>query len=474
MNQHLTLRELPGVDTFIEHPIISELIEQYGRELTIYTVRALLDNARKKILNGETVVSVDNLAADIKEMITALQSPSLNHVINATGIVLHTNLGRAPMGQGVVNEVARACDSYCNLEYDTNRQTRGERNVHVEHTLQVLTHAESALVINNNAAGLILTLNALAKNREVLVSRGELVEIGGSFRLPEIMDASGAIMVEVGTTNRTRVADYAAAVNKNTALILKVHKSNFTTTGFTEEAEIKDLVELAHSHNISLAYDIGSGLLSHIDGLDLESEPNIQSAVQSGCDLVLFSCDKLLAGPQAGAIVGRQDVISILMASPLRRALRVGKLTLAALSFVLRQWMSPETARNIPAIRMLMRNGTELKRMADELATQFRKDNVDCRVIESTGQYGGGTMPGATLDGFAVQIEFPGNSANANALYSEQLFRLLLAQRIPVLSVLRQGRLLIDVRTLQEKEMEYLIAVVGKAFHQIMDQPGEK
>ena len=468
MKEHLTLRDLPGVDKFIKHPVISHLAKRYGRESTIHTIHTVLDHARKEIANGKSSIrSIDDLAANVSEIINNLHTPSLKQVVNATGIVLHTNLGRAPLGSDIIHEITKHCTAYSNLEFDTNIRKRGERNIHVEELFKVLTHAESALVVNNNAAALILTLNALAKDKEVIVSRGELIEIGGSFRLPDIIATAGTKMIEVGTTNKTRTTDYAAAINENTALILKVHKSNFTTNGFTEEAEITELAELARKNDLPLVYDIGSGLLNKIDDLDLGSEPDVKSAIHNGADIVMFSCDKIISGPQAGAIVGKKDLMSIIMKSPLRRALRVGKLTLAALSFVLRQWLSPETVKNIPAIKMLTKNKHDLKTTANQLEAQLQKKNVNCHITKSTGQYGGGTMPHLKLDSFAIEIDFPCEDSKEKVLCAERMFKQLLKQEIPVLCILRHGRLVIDVLTLQEDDHEYLLTIIEKIFHQI-------
>ena len=462
MNNKSALRTLPGVDKLIAHPDITILIQQHGKQIVTQMIRVAIEQMRTDILNDKAASSTEDLITTITKMVQHAESPSLYPVINATGIVLHTNLGRAPLGSELMNELTESCLSYSNLEFNTSTQKRGERNVHVEELLKILTNTEAAMVVNNNASSLILTLNALANKKEVIVSRGELIEIGGSFRLPAIMEASGTIMVEVGTTNRTRTSDYAAAITENTALILKVHKSNFFTEGFTEEAPIKELADLAHKHKLPMAYDLGSGLLDKIDGLDLNDEPTVKSALQAGADLIMFSCDKILSGPQAGAIVGKKPLIDTIAKSPLRRALRVGKLTIAALSFTLRQWMSPETIRNIPSIKMMLQNQDELKLAADNLQAKLAESKVPCHIIESTGRYGGGSMPHLTLDSYAIQIDFPG-SKKEQAKLAEQLFEQLLKEPTPILGILRQGKFLLDVLTLQRCDFSTIVASVKSA-----------
>ena len=463
MNKQSALRTLPGVDKLIAHPNIMPVIEQHGINIVTQMIRKALEQARIGILSGRETKPPDELVSTILSMVQHAESPSLYPVINATGIVLHTNLGRAPLGTEVMNELVNSCGAYSNLEFNTTTQKRGERNVHVEELLKILTNTEAAMVVNNNASSLILTLNALANKKEVIVSRGELIEIGGSFRLPEIMEASGAIMIEVGTTNRTRTADYANAITENTALILKVHKSNFFTEGFIEEAPIKELADLAHSHNIPMAYDLGSGLLDKIEGLILGNEPNVKSSLQAGADLVMFSCDKILSGPQAGSIVGRKSLMDIIAKSPLRRALRVGKLTIAALSFTLRQWMSPETRKKIPSIAMMLQTEAELKIKAEKLQKELITHNIPCRIIKSIGQYGGGSMPHLELDSFAVQVDFQDGTKKEQTERAEKIFATLLKETIPILGILRQGKFLLDVLTLQKKNFSTIASSIKSA-----------
>ncbi len=464
MNKQSTLQTLPGVDTLIVHLEITPLIELYGRKIVTQIVRTILDQERTNIINDNVPNSLEMLISEITTMIKQVTLPSLQPVINATGIVLHTNLGRAPLGNDLIKELAASCGFYSNLEFNTKTGKRGERNIHVETLLKTLTNSEAAMVVNNNASSLILTLNALANKKEVIVSRGELIEIGGSFRLPEIMEASGAIMVEVGTTNRTRAKDYENAITDNTALILKVHKSNFFTTGFTEEATTKELAELAHKHNLPMAYDLGSGLLDKINGLELGDEPSVKSSLKAGADIIMFSCDKILSGPQAGAIIGRKRLLDIIAKSPLRRALRVGKLTLAALSFTLRQWMSPNTIKNIPSIKMMQQTQEELKLSAENLQKELTKKNIPCNIIKSSGQYGGGSIPHMKLNSFAIQINFNDDTKAKRVAMAEKMFKQLLKEQPPILGILRQGEFLLDVLTIQKEDHKTITNYIEKHF----------
>ncbi len=454
MNKQDALRLLPGVDKLIGSPELMPLIEQYGRSIVTNIIRMVLEQIRGDILNGKQ--PPDNIINEIIKFIRLSQSPSLYPVINATGIILHTNLGRAPLGHELISELTNTCTAYTNLEFDTASCRRGERNVHAEELLRILTRTESATIVNNNAASLLLVLNALAKDREVIISRGELIEIGGSFRLPEIMAAAGAVMVEVGTTNRTRIADYENAITENTGLILKVHKSNFYTRGFTEEASIKELAKLAHKNNIPMIYDLGSGLPDKIQGLDLNDEPTTKSALDAGADIVMFSCDKILSGPQAGAIVGKKELLDIIKKSPLRRTLRVGKLTLAALSYTLRQWMSPEKIRKIPSIAMMLQTDEELRQKAEELQATLSANNINSTIVKSTGQYGGGSMPHLELKSYAVQIDFAVSGRKQKEEKAEEMFAALARNSPSILGILRKGNLLFDVLTLNRQDFSVI------------------
>ncbi|MFH2034091.1 MAG: L-seryl-tRNA(Sec) selenium transferase, partial [Candidatus Margulisiibacteriota bacterium] len=318
------LRKLPGVDVLLNEASVKELAAAHGIELVTYAARNTINSAREKILNGSPQI---DLVSEVKNLIEKISKPSLKPVINATGIILHTNLGRAPLSFEPIR-------GYCNLEFDLETGKRGKREAHLKAPLKYITGAEDTLVVNNNAAAIVLILNTLASGKEVIISRGELIEIGGSFRINEIMASAGVKMVEVGTTNKTRLSDYENAVTENTALIFKAHKSNYSIKGFSEEVGIKELAEFSRKKGIPFVYDIGSGLLRKPKNLNLEGEPDVRSALKDGAYLVCFSGDKLLGGPQAGIIAGKKELISKLAKAPLMRALRVGKMTIAGLSAV--------------------------------------------------------------------------------------------------------------------------------------------
>jgi L-seryl-tRNA(Ser) seleniumtransferase len=359
-------------------------------------------------------------------------------VLNATGVIVHTNLGRAPLPRAALDRVVEAARGYSNLEYDLTAGTRGSRQHHVGSILSRLTGAEAAIVVNNNAGAMLLALAALAEGREVLVSRGELIEIGDGFRIPDVLARSGARLVEVGTTNRTRAADYEQAVRAETALLLRVHQSNFRVVGFTEQPTVPELVAVAQRHTLPLLDDLGSGAL-----LDLSDEPTVRGALGDGADLVCFSGDKLLGGPQAGVVVGRAELIDKLRRHPLHRALRIDKLGLAALEGTLLLYLEPDRAlHEIPVLRMLHEDATVVRARAERLATAVGGD-----VEETVGRVGGGALPLTELPSFACAID-------------EELAEPLRRQEPPVIGIVRDGRLLLDCRTLADDDVDEVAAAV--------------
>jgi L-seryl-tRNA(Ser) seleniumtransferase len=447
---------MPAVGELVHLPAVQTLIEKYGRSVVTYAIRRALDEKRSQMMHQETPASFsgEELIERSVSHIERIMKPGLKPVINATGIILHTNLGRALLGRKMLADIEPVICNYSNLEFDLETGQRGDRNTHLSELLRFLTGAEDSIVVNNNAAALVLTLSTLAKRREVIISRGELIEIGGSFRLPEIMRTSGAKMIEVGTTNRTRPSDYENAITPRTAMILKAHTSNYALQGFTEDVSVKELAGLAARHNLPLLYDIGSGLLCKPQGLSLAKEPDIHSALADGADLVCFSCDKLLGGPQAGVIAGRTELIRKLAKAPLMRALRVGKLTLAALESACRNYLSKDRLlQNNPTFSMLERSPRELTRLADQLAQRMTQAGLDVSVVDSPGQSGGGTLPDVSLPGKAVALVFP---KKQRARLVKETARELLRLERPVLSVLRNGQLLFDVRTLYEEDFSYI------------------
>jgi len=454
------LRRIPSVSKVLEHPTVVELTERCGHPLVTYAVRATIERVRHEILDGQRAdCSAEQVVLGVRRVVRSIRGRSLRPVINATGVILHTNLGRAPLARSVADEIAETAAGYSNLEFDLERGRRGRRSAHVVEILRFLTGSEDAVVTNNNAAAILLALTTLARDREVVVSRGELIEIGGSFRIPEIMAASGARMVEVGATNRTRPADYEAAIGPETAILFKAHKSNYAITGFTEEASVAELAALAHAHGLIMVYDIGSGLLRRLPDLPLGAEPDAHSAITAGADLVTFSCDKLLGGPQAGIAAGKGELVAQLAKAPLMRALRVGKLTLAGLSSVCRAALNDEDllAAN-PALSMLARNKDELTRLAASLLGELENRGVAGRIVESTGQPGGGSLPEVRIPSVAVELLPPDGPPKQRQTFAEAAFAGLLRQDPPVLGVLREGRLLLDVMAVFEHDIPSVAA----------------
>jgi len=450
MNEEI--QKIPGVDKLLKFKEIQSLSSRYGIEHVTFIIREVLTIKRKKVLAGTETVEIAEIIRNITDELKQIHKRSLVEVINATGIVLHTNLGRARLGKFILNELEPIVSGYSNLEFDLKSGRRGQRNSHTNELLKYITQAEDAVVVNNNAAAVMLILKTFAEGKEVIVSRGELIEIGGSFRIPEIMAASGCKMVEVGTTNRTKLADYEKVINQNTAMIFKAHKSNYFIDGFTEEADLHELSELAKKRDILFTYDLGSGLLRKPAGLPLEQEPDVQSSIKAGCDIVSFSGDKLLGGPQAGIIAGRSEYIRQIAKAPMMRALRVGKMTITALSTVMRFYLNDkELLSKVPIFEMLNRKQSELKDLAEKLSSDFNKYNIKTEIKNSRAQCGGGTLPQLKIDSLAVKIVHENNRK-----YAEKIHQKLLGLEKPILGVLREGELLFDVLTISEKDISYI------------------
>jgi L-seryl-tRNA(Ser) seleniumtransferase len=427
-----SLRSLPSVDRLLADPRLAGV----PRPLALAAARAALERARDGIRAGEG--PGDLVEATLAELASAAR-PSLRRVLNATGVLVHTNLGRAPLAPAALARVAEVGGGYSNLEYDLERGARGSRQDHLGDLLARLTGAEAALVVNNNAAAVMLALAALAEGREVLVSRGELIEIGDGFRIPDVLTRSGARLVEVGTTNRTRAADYERAIGPETALLLRVHQSNFRVVGFTEQPGIADLAAVARAAGLPLVDDLGSGALFAVGD---ESTPT--ASLEAGADVVCFSGDKLLGGPQAGILVGRADLIERLRRHPLQRALRADKLTLAALEGTLALALDPERARaEVPVLRMLAEPPEAVRARADRLAAATGGE-----VEETVARVGGGALPLAELPSFACAVE-------------EELFGPLRTGEPPVVGIVRDGRLLLDARALADGEVDEVAAAVA-------------
>jgi L-seryl-tRNA(Ser) seleniumtransferase len=430
----MELRDLPSVDELAR----DRRLAGESQPLAVEAARGALARAREEIAAGRD--PGDLVESALREL-EAAQAPSLRRVLNATGVIVHTNLGRAPLPEVALTRALEVGRGYSNLEYDLSAGGRGSRQDHVAAILRRLTAAEGALVVNNNAAAVMLALAALAEGREVLVSRGELIEIGDGFRIPDVLARSGALLQEVGTTNRTRAADYERAIGPETAVLLRVHQSNFRVVGFTEQPSVADLAAVARLHGLPLVDDLGSGVLVH-----LEDEPSAKESLAAGADLVCFSGDKLLGGPQAGIVVGRADLIGALRRHPLQRALRADKLTLAALEGTLGLYLEPERAlREVPVLRMLHESLEAVRARAERVARA-----VGGEVEETVGRVGGGALPLTELPSFACAVE-------------EELAPKLRETDPAVVGVLRDGRLLLDCRTLGDSEADEVAAAVANA-----------
>jgi len=446
------LRKLPSVDRILQLNRIQELLGRYGRDLVVTAIRETLDDVRAEIMAGSPCPDQEALVDRATRQVHALMRPTLQTVINATGVVLHTNLGRAPLSNATLLAMQEAGKYYSNLEYDLEVGKRGSRYVHAESLLCRLTGAEAALLVNNNAGAVLLILSALARGREVIISRGQLVEIGGGFRIPEVMAQSGAHLVEVGTTNRTYIRDYAAAITENTALLMRVHTSNFTLTGFTHSASLPEMVELARQHGLLVVDDLGSGTLIDTEPFGLAHEPMVQESLAAGADLVSFSGDKLLGGPQAGIIVGRRELIAELRRFPLTRALRVDKTAIAGVQANLIHYLTGRAIEEIPIWRMIAMPIVELEERGGNLVERLRAAGLDAQLIDGHSAIGGGSLPGQTLPTKLVALE--------TSLATEWAARLRRGQP-PVVARIERDHLLLDLRTVLPEQDEDLFRALS-------------
>jgi len=456
------LRAIPPVDRLLEEPLIRALRGQYAEELLKRMVRTALDELRQEIRAGQAAQGDCEPQAVAERVVRVARDrlgSKLRKVINATGVIVHTNLGRSPLPQRVVERIAQAALSYSNLEYNLDQGRRGERNAHLRLLMQELTGAEATLAVNNNAAAVLLALSSLAAGKEVVVSRGELIEIGGSFRIPDVMTRSGAILREVGTTNRTHPRDYLEAINENTALILKVHTSNYRIVGFTREVTLEELAVMGRAKGIPTMMDLGSGCLIDLSAYGLE-EDTVQEVLASGIDVVSFSGDKLLGGPQAGILAGRRELIEKMRTNPLARALRMDKLTLAALEATLEEYARPEGPTGaIPTLEMITRPQEKLEQTASHLATTIRDrvaDLAEVTIAAGVGRVGGGALPMSDLPGPRVAIR----PKSTSAAHVEQRLRTGVP---PVITVVHEDQVLMDPRTLLHDDAELLPDLVKRA-----------
>ncbi|SHE44797.1 L-seryl-tRNA(Sec) selenium transferase [Caloramator proteoclasticus] len=445
------LSSLPKVDVLLNEKRIKVFLDKFPRNYVLDVIRTVVDSYRKRILSGNIQeIDIEEIIRDICNQLEINYRPSLRRVINATGTVIHTNLGRAPISKYALEQVMEIGERYNNLEYNLDEGKRGSRYSHVEHIICKLTGAEAAMVVNNNAAAVLLVLSTIAKNKEVIVSRGQLVEIGGSFRIPLVMEQSGAILKEIGTTNRTHLYDYECAINENTAALLKVHQSNYRILGFTEEVSLDELVVLKEKYKLPLIEDIGSGVLIDLSKYGLNYEPTVQNSIKKGVDVVTFSGDKLLGGPQAGIIVGKKELIQRMKKNQLTRALRIDKFTLAALEATLNLYLDEERAvKDIPILNMLTLDYEELRRRANKLLRilkrAIKEDRAKITVREDYSTVGGGAMPLEIIPTFAVFIE-PKNKK------VEKIEEELRKCQIPVVVRVGRNSIILDVRTLFEDD----------------------
>ncbi len=452
-------RHLPSLDSLLARPDLAPLIAEFGRESVRDQARALLDQVRAAIRTGEAPPDEAAISARLHEQVRRTLAPTLIPVINATGVIVHTNLGRALLSEAAQHAMLTVARSYSNLEYDLNAGKRGSRYVHAEALLCRLTGAEAALVVNNNAAAVNLTLRALAAGQEVVISRGELVQIGGGFRIPDILAQSGATLVEVGTTNRTALTDYENALTENTGLLLKVHQSNYRIIGFTEEAPVADLVALARSHRppLTVMHDLGSGTLLDTRPYGLAYEPTVQDSIAAGADVVTFSGDKLLGGPQAGIILGQKALIAQLKRHPLTRAFRVDKTTLAALQATLMAYLRGTASEEIPVWRMISVSPDELAKRARAWAAAL--DDVGARIEMTPGvsMVGGGSLPEQTLSTTLLTLR---------TAHPQRLLAALRAQTPPVIARVQDQGVAFDPRTVLPEQDHTMLAAIRRAWRE--------
>lgn len=452
-------RRLPGVDNILDQPDIRELAESLPRFLLLKAARLTLEGLRVEIGamkkgDEEPDLSMDRILGLVRAKAGELNQPNYRRLINATGVIIHTNLGRSPLALKAMEAVELAGKNYSNLEFDVKTGRRGSRYSHVEELLCDLTGAEAGLVVNNNAAAVLLVLQSLGKGKEVIVSRGELVEIGGSFRIPDVMAASGAIMKEVGATNKTHLKDYARAITEDSAILMKVHQSNFHMVGFTEAVDIADLVNLGREKGLVVVEDLGSGALIDLSRFGLKKEPTVQETISAGVDIVTFSGDKLLGGPQAGLILGKKDIIDQIKAHPLNRALRIDKFTLASLEATLRLYLDESKALDeIPILSMITKPASEIKKIAQNLKRKLKKiagASLEIDVIDGISRIGGGALPFQEIPTSLICL-LP------RTMTVNQLEERIRNQPVPIIGRIENERLILDLRTVHSTDLPILL-----------------
>jgi L-seryl-tRNA(Ser) seleniumtransferase len=451
------LRQIPSVEKILEAPELKPYIDKFSHPLVASVVKGAVETVREEAKKNKGTVSLPQIISTIKNILHEQTSSSLQPVINATGVILHTNLGRAPLDENTLSFIKEVSVNYTNLEFDLKEGKRSKRGVFVEKLLCTLTSAESALAVNNNAGAVLLILSSLAKDKEVIVSRGELVQIGGGFRIPEILSLSGANLREVGTTNHTTISDYEKAITRQSALLLKVHQSNFKMMGFVQKPSLAELVKLGKRNKLPVVEDLGSGVLLRTEDFHLAHEPTMTEALSAGADLVCFSGDKLLGAPQAGIILGKRKYVDILKKHPLYRALRLDKMFLAGLEKVLLYYLKGEAIKRIPVWQMISAPLESLQNRAEKIETELKKSGIQMVVQKSQSTIGGGSLPGETLPSITISVIKPVFSANQQA----QLFR---QQTPPVIGRIEGQKFVLDLRTVFPHQDETLVSAIKRIF----------
>ena len=442
-------RNLPNVNSILENDAVQEIVSLYKRDWVVELVRETIDQARETISKGHACPTLPEIISTIKDRVALLTVQSPRRVINATGVIIHTNLGRSPLSDNAMEAALAASAGYSDLEFDLSSGRRGSRQSHLQSLLKEITGAEASLVVNNNASALLLGLSALADGKEVIVSRGEAVEIGGGFRVPDVMEQSGAVLIDVGTTNRTYVRDYANSLTPQTGVFLKAHASNFRVEGFTAEVSIGELVELGRVNDIPVIHDVGSGALLDTDKYGLAHEPTPQESIAAGAGLVMFSGDKLLGGPQAGIISGDRVLVEKLSRHPLARAIRIDKISLASLTATLMHYLKGEAEAEIPIWKMISARPDQIRLRAQKWKESLQ---VDAEIIESKSAVGGGSLPGETLNSWSLAIDSAGVLGGAQALVTR------LRENVPpIIARIEEDKVLLDPRTVMENEEDLVV-----------------
>jgi len=460
-----TLRQIPSVEKILESPELQSEIREFSHPLVAEVVKRVVKKVREEVKRSRKQVSIQRIIEATKNIVRQQTASALKPVINATGVVLHTNLGRAPLDEESSSFIHHIITNYNNLEFDLNLGKRSQRGTFVETLLCLLTSAEAALAVNNNAGAVLLILTALARDKEVIVSRGELVQIGGGFRIPEILSLSGAELKEVGTTNHTTISDYEDAITPRTALLLKVHQSNFKMIGFAKRPSIGELAELGKKHNLWVVEDLGSGALLRTEDFHLTHEPQVSEALSAGADLVCFSGDKLLGAPQAGIIIGRRKLIERLKKNPLHRALRLDKMFLAGLERVLLSYLKGEATRKIPVWQMITTSLDVLQNRAQKIKEALKKSGIEISIQRSQSTVGGGSLPGETLPTITISIE----SVSSVDLSADQQARLFRQHSPPIIGRIEGDKFVLDLRTVFPHQDEMIISAIESIFSKELD-----